>query len=98
MNFNFDLEPEDYQLLLAIVRRLKSTKNFKLEDFWGDETDFKMDLTVTHNHAVKLDFGKLLDAPDSVFFHDIMGIRRGLNRETGKLDNLFLPKCTLKSE
>lgn len=40
-----------------------------------------------------MDFQKLLDAPESDFLHDMLGIERHMNKTTGKLEGHFLPKC-----
>lgn len=48
-----------------------------------------------HTAGVPLDLQKLLDAGDGNFGHDVFGIRRHMNRETGKLEGAFLPRCAL---
>ncbi len=42
-----------------------------------------------------LDLRKLLDAPEPHFAHDVFGIRRYLDRTTGKLRGFFNPRCSL---
>lgn len=59
----------------------------------GEKINLRMDLTACHNHGCKLDLRKLLRAPDSDFLHDIMGIGRHINRETGEIEGFFLPRC-----
>ncbi len=51
-----------------------------------------LDLTVANNDT-PLDFTTLLGFPDFDFTHDILGIARHLNRKTGKIDGVFLPRC-----
>lgn len=57
-----------------------------------------MDLTAVHANDVKIDFKRLLEADDFNFAHDIVGIQKHLNRETGKLENCFLPRFALREE
>lgn len=59
-----------------------------------DRMSLVMDIEVAHCH-IPLDLQKLLDAPSFDFGHDVGGIRQNLNRETGKIDNCFLPRCAL---
>ncbi len=42
---------------------------------------------------VQLDLDRLLAFDDENFIHDIWGIMRHMNRETGKLGGCFLPRC-----
>jgi hypothetical protein len=53
--------------------------------------DIEMDVTACHIYN-PLKLQDLLDAPDGDFGHDIFGIARFLNRETGKLGCSFLPR------
>lgn len=39
---------------------------------------------------------ELLPADDFNFAHDVAGIRRRINRTTGKLENYFLPRFAQK--
>jgi hypothetical protein len=50
------------------------------------------------NGNKKIDFERLLAADDFNFIHDVGGIQRHMNRETGKLENCFLPRCARKLE
>jgi nucleoside diphosphate kinase len=52
-----------------------------------------MDLDAT-NTTNPLDLEKLLYFPPFDFAHDIYGIMANLNRETGELENCFLPRCS----
>lgn len=55
-----------------------------------------MDLEAVHCNGCPLDFERLLSFPDADFGHDVFGIRRHLNRSTGKLEDYFLPRCAKK--
>lgn len=53
-----------------------------------------MDLVaVKANGMPELDFGRLLNSSGQDFAHDIVGIERNLNRQTGKLENCFVPRA-----
>lgn len=62
----------------------------------GEDTDktahLVMDITATHTSGCKLKLQELLDAPLGDFLHDVCGIHKHLNRETGKLEDCFLPR------
>lgn len=58
--------------------------------------EWEMDFTATHANGCPLDLKRLLAADDFNFAHDAFGIARHLNRETGQLENHFLPRFALK--
>lgn len=53
-----------------------------------------MDLEATNCNGCPLNFQKLLDFPDFDFNHDIAGIRRHIDRSTGRLGDCFSPRCS----
>lgn len=57
---------------------------------------FEMDLTAVHANGCPMDFQRLLDADDFNFVHDVGGIKRHLNRETGELLDMFRPRFAQK--
>jgi hypothetical protein len=57
--------------------------------------DVEMDLAACHNHAVRLDFEKLLKGGVFNMLHDVEGIRQHLDRKTGALKNCFSPRSSL---
>lgn len=61
-----------------------------------DVLSIRMDLLAVHNNCCPLDFVKLLKGRDEDFAHDIAGIGRHLNRETGKLEDCFIPRCAMQ--
>lgn len=52
----------------------------------------RMDITAVHANGCTLRLADLLHADEFDFSHDIFGIRRHLNRDTGKLENCFSPR------
>ena len=60
-----------------------------------DQMTIEMDLTACHANGNPMDFQQLLDAHQAApcdFWHDINGILRNINHETGKLENCFVPR------
>lgn len=57
-----------------------------------DRVDCMMDITATHANGCRLDLAKLLNADDFNFSHDVFGIYRHINRETGRLERFFIPR------
>lgn len=51
-----------------------------------------MDLTATHCNGNPLRLADLLAADDFNFMHDVCGIARHLDRDTGKLGDFFSPR------
>jgi hypothetical protein len=64
------------------------------------DADFRMtmtmDLTACHANGCPLKLEELLAAEPFDFSHDVFGIRRHLNRETGELGGCFLPRFAAK--
>lgn len=54
-----------------------------------------MDIDVCHANGCPLDLAGLLNASPADFAHDVLGIRRHLNRETGELGGCFVPRYAL---
>ena len=59
-----------------------------------NQMDTIMDIDACHCNGNPLRLGDLLVADDLNFAHDVFGIRRHINRKTGKLENCFLPRYT----
>lgn len=54
--------------------------------------DASMDLTACHCNGMPLDLDKLAGFDDFNFEHDVFGIRRHINRETGEIGDCFVPR------
>ena len=54
--------------------------------------DIEMDITACHLNGCKLDLAKLAGFDEFNFAHDVGGIRRHLDRKTGKLRDCFVPR------
>jgi hypothetical protein len=93
---NFDVTPEDHNLIRMIVRR--SLKLAKEADVTIDGVSLAMDITAVHCNGNPLTLRALLYAGDFDFSHDVFGIRRHIDRRTGKLMAGFLPRYSEKVE
>ena len=78
---------EESRLIMKIVNRGWETmkKNYKAK------IDMIMDIDATHK-CCSLKLQELLDTDDFNFYHDLVGIRQHINRNTGKLEDCFLPR------
>lgn len=56
-----------------------------------DRFTLVMDLEVAHKEC-NLRLDELLNADELNFAHDVVGIQNNLNRQTMKMENLFLPR------
>lgn len=56
-----------------------------------ETTSTVMDLEVVHD-SIGLKLDELLESDDFNLMHDISGIARHLNRDTGKLEHCFSPR------
>lgn len=52
-----------------------------------------MDLSACHANGCPLDLAKLEGFPALDFTHDVAGIRRHIDRNTGELRDCFTPRC-----
>ncbi len=62
-----------------------------------DHQTVMMDLTACHNHGCPLDFEQMLTVDSHHLLHDIFGINRHINRETGKLGGCFHPRLAARA-
>lgn len=79
------------ELTLAV----KACERFEALGYRSDRTTMLMDLTAADgcNGNMRIDWLKLLDAPAMDFVHDVAGIQRHINRETGRIEDCFVPRC-----
>ena len=87
---SFDSTKEEMALIQGVVKRALR----EMPDYPDDAISLSMDLTACNANGCPLDFKKLLAAPRFDFWHDIGGIRRHINRNTGQLMDCFLPRCS----
>ena len=77
---------EDFKNVRPIVQRV--VKQYPTIDYMSLE----MDIIAIHVSGCKLRLKELSQADDLNFFHDVFGIVKNLDRDTGKLQNYFLPR------
>jgi len=85
---SFDVSATDALTIRKIVKRACA------DDARLVKLDLTMDLTATHANGNPLDLERLLTVDDFNFYHDIYGIIRHLDRETGKLTGHFSPRLS----
>jgi len=90
-----DVSTDEQKTIMAIVKRFC--------DVVGDSLELRpismmLDLKACHSNGCPLDLEAMLAAPrDADIVHDISGIERHLNRETGKLEGGFTPRYARSS-
>lgn len=87
---NFITTHEDSVCISLIAER--ATKLAKAIGVTYTFIDAEMDICACHANGCSLKLDKLLGADDFNFTHDVFGIRRHLNRQTGVLEDCFLPR------
>jgi hypothetical protein len=83
---NWNITKEDMAKVTRIVKRVR--ENFGTEDF----KTLGMDITACHLNGCPLDLDALLVADIDDFYHDIGGITHHIDRNTGALQDCFLPR------
>lgn len=87
---DFNASKEDFTTASAIAKR--AAELAKAHEVKLSMSDVVMDIVATHANGCPLKLTELLAADDGNFAHDVFGIRRHLNRSTGKLEDCFLPR------
>lgn len=96
MPVSFDVSREESLLIDKIARRgvLFAAERGSRVKFM----DLCMDICAAHANGNPLRLQELLDADDVNFGHDVFGIRRYIDRNTGKLVDCFVPRFSARSE
>jgi hypothetical protein len=90
LTIRFDVDKKAIKIIEKIVHRATMMAD---EGGWRyAERDAQMDLAACHCNGTPLLLAELLTADDFNFAHDVFGIRRNLDRRTGKLLNHFHPR------
>lgn len=92
---SFKVTGEERALIEKIAERA-DREIFRPHKFQQSKMDTEMDLSATIAQGCRLDLDKLLKADEFNFQHDVLGIRRHLDRGTGKLKGCFLPRAARK--
>lgn len=91
---SFKVDQYDQKLIFQIADRAVALAR-KL-GFTYSVVDATMDLTACHANGTRLRLASLLAADEGNFGHDVFGIRKNLDRDTGKLGGFFLPRFTVR--
>jgi len=90
---NFNTTKREAQVIHQIVMRAS-----KMAEELGCEyppLDIDMDITAAHRNGSALHLTGLLGASDFDFAHDVFGIRRHIDRATGKVGDCFVPRYSV---
>lgn len=88
---NWQTSKQDMKLITRIAQRAVVMAEDR--DIFYPFQDCDMDITACHMNGNALDLKKLIDFDDFNFSHDVFGIRRYIDRETGELKDCFSPRC-----
>lgn len=100
---SFDINHEERELIGRIVDRtldiIEEGAGHKLtkRDRADRRINLMMDLTACHANGNPLRLNDLLAADDFNVAHDVGGISRHINRDTGKLENCFSPRFSMRA-
>lgn len=90
MAVSFDVGPREAWLIRSIAERAVALAELIVCEL--DVVDVEMDLTACHANGCPLDLGRLLAAGENDLMHDVLGVRRHLDRSTGQLRDHFVPR------
>ncbi len=91
-DINWTISRDDAKSISRIVKR-----THKEHPDVFDTMGLTMDLTACHLNGCSLDLADLVKAESSDFIHDVDGISRHINRDTGELGACFLPRYARKA-
>jgi uncharacterized protein DUF6874 len=87
---NFTVTKTENKYIHKIAKR--AAEMAKAAGITYDLLTTEMDIVACHANGNPLKLDELLHADDSNFGHDVFGIRRHINRDTGKLEDFFSPR------
>lgn len=89
-NVKFNASAGECKVIIALAKRAREMAALNSIDL--DHLSIAMDIEAVHCNCCPLRLVELAAADDFNFAHDVFGIRRHLNRETGLLNNHFRPR------
>lgn len=92
MTFFARTTPEETGLIDKIAGRIMADPELSP---YANKMTAMIEIILTHCNGTPLALEALLAAVPVSFWHDIVGIARNLDRETGKLGNAFTPRHAL---
>lgn len=84
---------EEFELIAKIVKRTNALQS-ELDIKPYNTVDLALSLELAH-HTCPMDLQQLLESNCYDFSHDVGGIMRHINRDTGQLEECFQPRCAL---
>jgi len=91
---DFKATEEDNTLVTQIVERFMEVASNYVDDEGITWEELEMSIKAVHLNGCLLDLDKLLAFDDFNLLHDVVGMNNNVCRDTGKLLNFFLPKCS----
>jgi hypothetical protein len=85
---SWKISNKDFNLIVQIAERVESD----IPNYPDKRQTMIMDLNACHSNGMPLQLEELLKADIFDFTHDIYGIRRHIDRTTGKLQDSFVPR------
>lgn len=86
----------DFALIEKIAERAVAMDRKANGSGAGTKFHHQMNVSACHASGNPLDLQKLLDADDFNFAHDVFGIDRHIDHDTGELLNCFSPRCSAR--
>lgn len=83
--------PREDALIQMILERYRNVTR-RLGLIPANHVDVMIDIIAVHQ-SIPLDLEALVNARENDFLHDMAGIRRYVNFETGEVDKSFVPRC-----
>lgn len=92
-NISFETSHTEHEIIVKIVERFeKMVKKMGTRIAPEERRTLLMDITACHANGCPLKLQAMLDGADFDFAHDVSGIQRHINRNTGKIEHCFLPR------
>lgn len=82
----FNATREELDLIVKIAKRVEAITPHLTR------LTIIMDLEACHSNACPLDLVAMLDSRETDLMHDVCGINRHLDRQTGELMDCFVPR------
>ncbi len=89
---SFDTTSNETFLIMAIIDRAGPLLLQHAPTLKYARQEMHMDLAACHANGCELRLEELRNASDYEFMHDVLGIRKHINRNTGKLGPEFKPR------
>lgn len=92
----FNATEQEVSLIEAISAR--AVRMASVNGWFYPKGEAMMDIESTHCNGCPLKLEDMLEAGDGDFAHDVFGIYRHIDRNTGKLADGFLPRFSRQQE